>query len=123
MMTSGEAVKYKGSWDCTVQIMKNEGFMSMIKGAGTFSYQGKWQKGGGVTQSFGRGITSSSLDPKAGTCTELCSKGNPGYQWVGERSENCKFQSSGPSLCVQHSLLWQESATGGEQSMVLAREG
>ena len=32
MMTSGESVKYKGSWDCTVQILKNEGFMSMMKG-------------------------------------------------------------------------------------------
>merc|ERR1711936_326619 len=33
MMTSGSAVKYKGSLDCTVQILKNEGFMSMMKGA------------------------------------------------------------------------------------------
>lgn len=32
MMTSGEAVKYKGSLDCTVQIMKKEGFMSLFKG-------------------------------------------------------------------------------------------
>ena len=35
MMTSGEAVKYKGSIDCTLQIVKNEGFMSLMKGAGT----------------------------------------------------------------------------------------
>merc|ERR1719310_1001713 len=34
MMTSGSAVKYKSSIDCAVQIMKNEGFMSMMKGAG-----------------------------------------------------------------------------------------
>merc|ERR1719322_1135232 len=34
MMTSGTAVKYKGSIDCAVQILKNEGFMSMMKGAG-----------------------------------------------------------------------------------------
>jgi len=34
MMTSGQAVKYKGSIDCAVQIIKNEGFMSMMKGAG-----------------------------------------------------------------------------------------
>lgn len=34
MMTSGEAVKYKGSVDCFLQILKNEGFMSMMKGAG-----------------------------------------------------------------------------------------
>jgi solute carrier family 25 (mitochondrial adenine nucleotide translocator), member 4/5/6/31 len=36
MMTSGEKVKYKGSIDCTVQILKNEGFMSFMKGAGQY---------------------------------------------------------------------------------------
>jgi len=34
MMTSGTAAKYKGSIDCATQILKNEGFMSMMKGAG-----------------------------------------------------------------------------------------
>merc|ERR1712018_817246 len=34
MMTSGGAVKYNGSIDCARQILKNEGFMSMMKGAG-----------------------------------------------------------------------------------------
>ena len=34
MMTSGEAVKYKGSIDCANQIIKGEGFMSLMKGAG-----------------------------------------------------------------------------------------
>jgi len=34
MMTSGQAVKYKGSIDCFLQIMRNEGFMSLMKGAG-----------------------------------------------------------------------------------------
>merc|ERR1712018_298131 len=34
MMTSGGGVKYKGSIDCGIQILKNEGFMSMMKGAG-----------------------------------------------------------------------------------------
>merc|ERR1712050_626692 len=34
MMTSGSGVKYKGSIDCGMQILKNEGFMSMMKGAG-----------------------------------------------------------------------------------------
>ncbi len=34
MMTSGQAVKYKGSVDCFMQIMKSEGFMSLMKGAG-----------------------------------------------------------------------------------------
>lgn len=36
MMTSGQAVKYKGAIDCTTQIMKNEGFMSMMKGKRLF---------------------------------------------------------------------------------------
>merc|ERR1719225_2164077 len=31
MMTSGGGVKYKGSIDCGMQILKNEGFMSMMK--------------------------------------------------------------------------------------------
>jgi len=34
MMKSGEAVKYKGSVDCTLQILKHEGFFSFFKGAG-----------------------------------------------------------------------------------------
>ncbi|CAH1416009.1 unnamed protein product [Lactuca virosa] len=34
MMTSGEAVKYKGSMDALTQIMKNEGAKSLFKGAG-----------------------------------------------------------------------------------------
>jgi len=34
MMTSGGAVKYNGSIDCGKQILKNEGFMSLMKGAG-----------------------------------------------------------------------------------------
>jgi len=34
MMTSGQAVKYKGSLDCTLQILRNEGIPSFFKGAG-----------------------------------------------------------------------------------------
>ena len=34
MMTSGEAVKYKGSWDCMTTIIKSEGVLSLFKGAG-----------------------------------------------------------------------------------------
>merc|ERR1712114_154443 len=34
MMTSGAAVKYKNSLDCGIQVVKNEGFMSLMKGAG-----------------------------------------------------------------------------------------
>merc|ERR1712040_23872 len=31
MMTSGGGVKYKGSMDCFVQVVKNEGFMSLMR--------------------------------------------------------------------------------------------
>jgi len=34
MMTSGQAVKYSGSFDCTRQILQKEGFRSFFKGAG-----------------------------------------------------------------------------------------
>lgn len=34
MMTSGQAVKYKNSLDCTIQIVKKEGTLSLFKGAG-----------------------------------------------------------------------------------------
>ncbi|XP_067673212.1 uncharacterized protein [Haliotis asinina] len=50
MMTSGEAVKYKGSIDCTIQILKNEGFMSMMKGAGANILRGV--AGAGVLSGF-----------------------------------------------------------------------
>lgn len=50
MMTSGQAVKYKGSIDCFVQVMKNEGFMSMMKGAGANILRGV--AGAGVLAGF-----------------------------------------------------------------------
>ncbi|XP_046327928.1 ADP,ATP carrier protein 3, mitochondrial-like [Haliotis rufescens] len=50
MMTSGQAVKYKGSMDCAVQIIKNEGFMSMMKGAGANILRGV--AGAGVLAGF-----------------------------------------------------------------------
>eukprot|EP00088_Acartia_fossae_P069501 TRINITY_DN90_c0_g1_i1.p1 TRINITY_DN90_c0_g1~~TRINITY_DN90_c0_g1_i1.p1 ORF type:complete len:301 (+),score=107.89 TRINITY_DN90_c0_g1_i1:168-1070(+) len=50
MMTSGGAVKYKNSLDCAVQIMKNEGFMSMMKGAGANILRGV--AGAGVLAGF-----------------------------------------------------------------------
>jgi len=34
MMTSGEAVKYSGSMDCAVKVIRAEGFMALMKGAG-----------------------------------------------------------------------------------------
>lgn len=50
MMTSGEAVKYKGSWDCAMVIIKNEGFMSLMKGAGANILRGV--AGAGVLAGF-----------------------------------------------------------------------
>lgn len=50
MMTSGQAVKYKGSIDCTKQILKNEGMMSMFKGAGANILRGV--AGAGVLAGF-----------------------------------------------------------------------
>jgi solute carrier family 25 (adenine nucleotide translocator) protein 4/5/6/31 len=50
MMTSGEAVKYKGSIDCTRQIVTNEGFMSLMKGAGANILRGV--AGAGVLAGF-----------------------------------------------------------------------
>jgi len=50
MMTSGQAVKYKGSIDCTVQIVRNEGFMSLMKGAGANILRGV--AGAGVLAGF-----------------------------------------------------------------------
>merc|ERR1739846_39549 len=50
MMTSGAAVKYKGSVDCAVQVIKNEGFMSLMKGAGANILRGV--AGAGVLAGF-----------------------------------------------------------------------
>jgi solute carrier family 25 (adenine nucleotide translocator) protein 4/5/6/31 len=50
MMTSGEAVKYKGSIDCAVQVMKTEGFMALMKGAGANILRGV--AGAGVLAGF-----------------------------------------------------------------------
>ena len=50
MMTSGEAVKYRGSIDCAMQIMKKEGAMSFMKGAGANILRGV--AGAGVLSGF-----------------------------------------------------------------------
>jgi solute carrier family 25 (adenine nucleotide translocator) protein 4/5/6/31 len=50
MMTSGSAVKYKGSMDCAVQVIKGEGFMSLMKGAGANILRGV--AGAGVLAGF-----------------------------------------------------------------------
>lgn len=50
MMTSGQAVKYKGSMDCAMQIIRNEGFMSLMKGAGANILRGV--AGAGVLAGF-----------------------------------------------------------------------
>merc|ERR1712083_1109942 len=50
MMTSGEAVKYSGSLDCTVQVFKSEGITSFYKGAGANILRG--MAGAGVLAGF-----------------------------------------------------------------------
>merc|ERR1712217_653705 len=50
MMTSGGGVKYNGAIDCGSQILKNEGFMSMMKGAGANVLRGV--AGAGVLAGF-----------------------------------------------------------------------
>lgn len=50
MMTSGQAVKYKGSIDCASTIVKSEGFMSLMKGAGANILRGV--AGAGVLAGF-----------------------------------------------------------------------
>merc|ERR1712066_952202 len=50
MMTSGEAVKYSGSLDCAVQVMKTEGITSFFKGAGANILRG--MAGAGVLAGF-----------------------------------------------------------------------
>jgi solute carrier family 25 (adenine nucleotide translocator) protein 4/5/6/31 len=50
MMTSGTGVHYKSSIDCGLQIMKNEGFMSLMKGAGANILRGV--AGAGVLAGF-----------------------------------------------------------------------
>jgi solute carrier family 25 (adenine nucleotide translocator) protein 4/5/6/31 len=50
MMTSGGGVKYKGSLDCFTQVLKNEGPMSLMKGAGANILRGV--AGAGVLAGF-----------------------------------------------------------------------
>lgn len=50
MMTSGTAEKYKNSIDCGMRILKNEGFMAMMKGAGANILRGV--AGAGVLAGF-----------------------------------------------------------------------
>ncbi|CAF3344781.1 unnamed protein product [Rotaria sp. Silwood1] len=50
MMTSGQAVKYKGSLDCTFQILRNEGVLALFKGAGANILRGI--AGAGVLAGF-----------------------------------------------------------------------
>jgi len=52
MMTSGEAVQYKGSIDCAKVIMKTEGFKSFFKGAGANILRGV--AGAGVLAGYDR---------------------------------------------------------------------
>merc|ERR1739849_52029 len=89
MMTSGGGAKYKGSIDCFTQVLKNEGFMSLMKGAGAnilrgvagagvlagfdLVFEGKVEGlGGEVPQNIGKvsspeGVDSLSLENSHGT--------------------------------------------------------
>jgi len=50
MMTSGSGQNYKGSWDCTMQILQKEGVKSFFKGAGANILRGV--AGAGVLSLF-----------------------------------------------------------------------
>lgn len=50
MMTSGQAVKYKGAMDCMFQIVRSEGVISLFKGAGANILRGI--AGAGVLSGF-----------------------------------------------------------------------
>jgi solute carrier family 25 (adenine nucleotide translocator) protein 4/5/6/31 len=50
MMTSGEAVKYNGSFDCFIKILRNEGVVALFKGAGANILRGV--AGAGVLAGF-----------------------------------------------------------------------
>jgi len=50
MMTAGSGTKYNGSLDCFSQVCKNEGFMSLMKGAGANVLRGV--AGAGVLAGF-----------------------------------------------------------------------
>merc|ERR1719272_435882 len=50
MMTSGTGVYYKSSMDCALQVIKAEGFMSLMKGAGANVLRGI--AGAGVLSGF-----------------------------------------------------------------------
>jgi len=50
MMTSGTGVHYKSSLDCGMQVIRNEGFMSLMKGAGANVLRGV--AGAGVLSGF-----------------------------------------------------------------------
>lgn len=45
MMRSGQAVKYRGVWDCPNQIIKNEGHISFMKGVGAVILSGMFSAG------------------------------------------------------------------------------
>jgi solute carrier family 25 (adenine nucleotide translocator) protein 4/5/6/31 len=67
MMTSGQAEKYNGSLDCFTKILKKEGFMSMMKGAGANILRGI--AGAGVLSGFDKFVqiyTGHKIDVSGG---------------------------------------------------------
>lgn len=67
MMTSGQAEKYNGSLDCFLKILRKEGFMSMMKGAGANILRGI--AGAGVLSGFDKFVqmyTGHKIDVSGG---------------------------------------------------------
>merc|ERR1719397_2045519 len=80
MMTSGGGVKYKGSIDCGMQVIKNEGFMSLMKGAGA---------------NILRGLLALVCSPVSTSSSPCTSRGEPA----------CKKSSTSPTTTtVSHSF-------------------
>merc|ERR1711879_1059649 len=63
MMTSGTGQNYKGSIDCTIQILKNDGFAAFFKGAGANILRG--MAGAGAISGFDL-VKRSYIDWKFG---------------------------------------------------------
>jgi len=67
MMTSGQAVKYKGAMDCMFQIVRNEGVIALFKGAGANILRGI--AGAGVLSGFDKFVqvyTGIKVDTSGG---------------------------------------------------------
>jgi solute carrier family 25 (adenine nucleotide translocator) protein 4/5/6/31 len=92
MMTSGQAVKYKGSIDCAYQIIKNEGFMSLMKGAGANILRG--MAGAGTLAGFDL-FCSIYIDFKKKYYGEVVESKPKGDKPKGDKPKSDKPKESG----------------------------